>query len=134
MIVSKGPQHDADPRSPDNMIGAEFLPQTSILPQVDLVITHGGNNTVTECAVLRQADGRAAAVLGPVRQRAAHATRPASASGWTPTGTSPSELLGAVDRLLADGALRERLAAIVARGCRRRRAPSRAADLIEQLA
>ena len=48
VIVSKGPQHELL-RLPDTMAGEEFLPQTSILPQVDAVITHGGNNTVTEC-------------------------------------------------------------------------------------
>jgi UDP:flavonoid glycosyltransferase YjiC (YdhE family) len=48
VIVSKGPQHELI-RLADNMVGAEFLPQTSILPMVDLVVTHGGNNTVTEC-------------------------------------------------------------------------------------
>ena len=30
------------------MWGAEFVPQTKIIPLVDLVITHGGNNTTTE--------------------------------------------------------------------------------------
>lgn len=46
-IVSKGPQHDQYELA-DNMVGAEFVPQTTIIPQVDLVITHGGNNTTTE--------------------------------------------------------------------------------------
>ena len=46
-VVSKGPQHESIELAP-NMTGAEFLPQPAILPQVDLVITHGGNNTVTE--------------------------------------------------------------------------------------
>ncbi|MGO1701479.1 MAG: glycosyltransferase [Canibacter sp.] len=47
IIVSMGPLHDEIELAP-NMFGAEFLPQTKLIPQVDLVITHGGNNTVTE--------------------------------------------------------------------------------------
>jgi MGT family glycosyltransferase len=46
-IVSKGPQH-AEYDLADNMWGGEFLPQTKLIPLVDLVITHGGNNTTTE--------------------------------------------------------------------------------------
>jgi MGT family glycosyltransferase len=46
-IVSKGPRAD-ELELADNMWGAARLPQTSIIPEVDLVITHGGNNTVTE--------------------------------------------------------------------------------------
>jgi MGT family glycosyltransferase len=46
-VVSMGPRHD-ELRLGDNMYGSEFVPQTSLLPLVDLVITHGGNNTTTE--------------------------------------------------------------------------------------
>ena len=46
-IVSKGPQHDQFELA-QNMVGSQFLPQINIIPQVDLVITHGGNNTTTE--------------------------------------------------------------------------------------
>ena len=47
VIVSKGPLADQITLH-DNQTGEGFLPQPAILPQVDLVITHGGNNTVTE--------------------------------------------------------------------------------------
>jgi MGT family glycosyltransferase len=47
-IVSLGPQKGKLPL-PDNVWGDEYLPQPSILPLVDAVITHGGNNTTTEC-------------------------------------------------------------------------------------
>ncbi|MBU6277619.1 MAG: hypothetical protein KGN78_00105 [Actinomycetales bacterium] len=46
-IVSMGPQHSEYTLAP-NMVGAQFLPQTNVIPHVDLVITHGGNNTTTE--------------------------------------------------------------------------------------
>lgn len=47
VIVSKGPRHD-EIELRDRMWGAEVVPQTNVLPKVDLVITHGGNNTTTE--------------------------------------------------------------------------------------
>ncbi|XP_054154041.1 NDP-glycosyltransferase YjiC-like [Oppia nitens] len=46
-IVSKGPLGD-EYELPDNMWGQSTVPQVSVLPLVDLVITHGGNNTTTE--------------------------------------------------------------------------------------
>jgi UDP:flavonoid glycosyltransferase YjiC (YdhE family) len=46
-LVSMGPRAD-EIELADNMWGAARVPQTSIMPLVDLVITHGGNNTTTE--------------------------------------------------------------------------------------
>lgn len=45
-IVVKGPHEYELPG--ENMYGEAFLPQPAVLSQVDMVITHGGNNTVTE--------------------------------------------------------------------------------------
>lgn len=47
IVVSLGPQHELL-RVPDHFTGAEYLPQTAVLRHADAVITHGGNNTVTE--------------------------------------------------------------------------------------
>jgi UDP:flavonoid glycosyltransferase YjiC (YdhE family) len=47
VIVSMGPRSGELTLAP-NMVGQEFLPQTAVLPLVDVVITHGGNNTVVE--------------------------------------------------------------------------------------
>jgi UDP:flavonoid glycosyltransferase YjiC (YdhE family) len=46
-IVSKGPLHDQYELA-DNMWGEKTVPQIKVLSVVDLVITHGGNNTFTE--------------------------------------------------------------------------------------
>jgi len=113
VIVSMGPQHE-ELTLADNMAGAEFLPQTSLLPQVDLVITHGGNNTVTEALHF----GVPMVVLPLFWDQYDNAQR-VHETGFgrrLPTYEhSPDELRGAIDGLLADAALRERLDGVSAR-------------------
>jgi MGT family glycosyltransferase len=130
VIVSKGPQHDQLELA-DNMAGEEFLPQASILPTVDLVITHGGNNTVTECLHF----GKPMVVLPLFWDQYDNAQR-IDETGFgrrlDTYGHSPPELRGAIDALLADAALGQRLAAVSAR-LGAARGTERAADLIESL-
>ena len=47
VIVSMGPLHEQLTLG-ERMYGEQFLPQTAIVPQCDVMITHGGNNTVGE--------------------------------------------------------------------------------------
>jgi len=106
-IVSKGPQHDQIELA-DNMWGSEFVPQPSILPQVDLVITHGGNNTVTECLHF----GKPMVVLPLFWDQYDNAQR-VDELGFgvrLPTYTfEPRDLAGAIDRLTGDDELRARM-------------------------
>jgi MGT family glycosyltransferase len=110
VIVSMGAQHDQLELA-DNMTGAEFLPQTSVLPQVDVVITHGGNNTVTESLYF----GKPMVLLPLFWDQYDNAQR-IHETGFGQRldtyGHEPEQLTGALDRLLDDGALRERLGAL----------------------
>jgi MGT family glycosyltransferase len=127
-VVSKGPQH-TEFELADNMRGAEFLPQVSILPRVQLVITHGGNNTVTECFHF----GKPMVVLPLFWDQYDNAQRIDELGFGVRLATyehEPEELRRAIDRLLADDELRVRLAAI---STRLQASPGvvQAADLIE---
>jgi UDP:flavonoid glycosyltransferase YjiC (YdhE family) len=130
VIVSKGPLGEQI-RLADNMVGADFLPQPAILPQVDLVITHGGNNTVTEAFH----NGKPMIVLPLFWDQVDNAQRIDETGFGVRLATydfDDSELTGAVDRLLADAALHDRLAAISAR-LQANPGTVRAADLIESI-
>jgi MGT family glycosyltransferase len=106
-VVSKGPQAEEFELAP-NMVGAEFLPQTSVLPQVDLVITHGGNNTITESLYF----GKPMVVLPIFWDQHDNAQR-LDETGFgirvDTYGHEPEDLRGAIARLLDDGDLADRL-------------------------
>jgi len=128
IVVSKGPQHE-ELELAENMAGEEFLPQTEVLPKVDLVITHGGNNTVTECLHF----GKPMVVLPIFWDQHDNAQRIDETGFGARLDTyrhSGEELTGAIDRLLADSGLRSRLAATSER-LHEARGTERAADLIE---
>ena len=128
VIVSKGPQADEFELA-DNMAGAEFLPQASILPQVDAVICHGGNNTVTESLYF----GKPMVVLPLFWDQYDNAQR-LDETGLgvrlDTYGHSHEELRGALDRLLADEALSGRLRGL-SQNLQGARGTERGADLIE---
>jgi MGT family glycosyltransferase len=129
-VVSKGPQHDQFELA-DNMIGAEFLPQASILPHVDLVVTHGGNNTVTESFYF----GKPMVVLPLFWDQYDNAQRvdEVGLGRRLPTYThDPAELRQAVDELLEDDALHDRLRAMSAR-LQSSPGIQKAAELIERV-
>jgi MGT family glycosyltransferase len=129
-IVSKGPRAD-EFDLPDTMWGEARVPQTSIIPEVDLVITHGGNNTVTESLHF----GKPMVLLPLFWDQYDNAQRMHELGYGVRLPAydfADDELIAAVNGLAADETLRSSLDAL---GDRIREADgvSRAADLIEEV-
>jgi MGT family glycosyltransferase len=130
-VVSKGPRHAEIELAP-NMWGAEFLPQTSVIPRADLVITHGGNNTTTECLHF----GKPMIVLPLFWDQYDNAQRMDELGLGVRLDTyrfTDGEMNAALGRMLADEALHARLARAAAQ-IQGRHGLRRAADLIERAA
>jgi MGT family glycosyltransferase len=129
-VVSKGPQADKI-ALPGNMVGAATLPQTKVIPLVDLVITHGGNNTTTEALHF----GKPMVVLPLFWDQYDNAQRMHELGFGIRLDTyrfTVEEINEAVDRLLGDTELRARVDRIGA-AIRERDGLTRGADIIERV-
>ncbi|KAI2801178.1 hypothetical protein BLOT_011754 [Blomia tropicalis] len=105
-IVSKGSlEYDLPGK---NLYGEPFLPQVAILPMVALVITHGGNNTVTDTFYY----GKPMMVMPMFCDQFDNAQRIAEVglgARLSPFTCTEHELLSTIDKLLDDTQLKKRM-------------------------
>ena len=107
------------------------MPQTNVIPLVDIVITHGGNNTTTEAFHF----GKPMIALPLFWDQYDNAQRVDETGYGIRLDTyrfTDEEMDGAIERLLADTALRQRAADLGAT-IRGRFGTRLAADLLEHL-
>ncbi|CAF2406976.1 unnamed protein product [Rotaria sp. Silwood2] len=129
-IISKGPLGD-EYSLPDNMWGEKMVPQVQILPLVDLVITHGGNNTITENFYF----GKPLIILPLFADQFDNAQRIQEKGFGIRLDTyycSEEELLDAIEKLLADEELAEKLK-ILSKKMRETDNRAKVVELIEAL-
>ncbi len=108
-LVNVGDYKDEYGPPPPNVHLDQWYPQPSVIAQVDAVIHHGGNNSFTECLFF----GKPALIMPYVWDGHDNATRVAETghglklhrADW-----SEEQLAGALETLLTDRAMQERLA------------------------
>ncbi len=113
---------------PPNVHLARWFPQPSVIPQVDAVIHHGGNNSFTECLYF----GKPAIIMPYVWDGHDNATRVQETGHgfrfdryeWT-----EAELRRTLDTMISDPAMQKRLAATSAH-MKSRHGPTRAAAIL----
>ena len=130
-LVNVGDHGDAYSDLPPNVVIDGWYPQPSVIPQVDAVIHHGGNNSFTECLYF----GKPAIIMPYVWDGHDNAMRVRETGHglhlnryeWT-----DRELLESIERCLSDRAMRSKLEATSAH-MRSRNGPEKAAGLLESL-
>jgi MGT family glycosyltransferase len=131
IVVSLGPQHELL-KLPDHFSGAEYLPQTAILRHAGAVITHAGNNTVTE-AIHFGCPMVALPIFWDQHDNAQRVHECNLGVRLHTYGHQTDQLAGALRRLLEARELRSRITAISER-LQRSPGTARAAEAIERVA
>jgi UDP:flavonoid glycosyltransferase YjiC (YdhE family) len=106
--MSVGPYKDSYENVPDNIHLEYWYPQPSVIPQVDLFIHHGGNNSLNEALTF----GKPSLVMPYCWDGHDNAQRAEELGlgGRLPRyDWKGPELLATIRRLLGDGAMKRRL-------------------------
>jgi MGT family glycosyltransferase len=130
-LVNVGDYLDQYAEVPPNVIVDRWFPQPSVIPQVDAVIHHGGNNSFTECLYF----GKPALIMPYVWDGHDNATRVQETGhglkldryGWT-DGALEASILA----LLTDAKMKAKLRR-TSQAMRARHGPTRAARAIDAL-
>ena len=128
-LVNVGDYRDQYREIPDNVIIDSWFPQPSVIPRVDAVIHHGGNNSFTECLYF----GKPAIIMPYVWDGHDNATRVQETGHgfrmdryeWT-----EAELADKVAAVLTDRTMKARLKR-TSKAMRARHGPTKAARVID---
>jgi MGT family glycosyltransferase len=131
-LVNVGDYKDQYIDIPDNIYIDGWFPQPSVIPMVDAVIHHGGNNSFTECLYF----GKPALIMPYVWDGHDNAMRVEETGhgfklhryDWT-----DEELKEKIDRMLTDKAMKAKLTA-TSRRMRKEHGPTKAARILDRLA
>ncbi len=130
-LVNVGGYKDQYAQLPPNIIIDSWFPQPSVIPQVDVVIHHGGNNSFTECLLF----GKPAIIMPFAWDGHDNAKRVQETGHGYQLGRADwteAELAVRIDDCLHDRALQARLAATSAQ-MRSQDGPAKAARLLAGL-
>jgi UDP:flavonoid glycosyltransferase YjiC (YdhE family) len=130
-LVNVGAYKDQYRELPANVIVDSWFPQPSVIPQVDVVIHHGGNNSFTECLLF----GKPAIIMPFAWDGHDNATRIHETGHGFKLGRADwtaDELAARINDCLHNAAIRSRLAATSAH-MRAQDGPAKAARLLVEL-